>query len=323
MLGGRLKGETDLMRISEETEAAMLGNALVDDFLLTFRRDIASIRFPDAMPGIQPYLIRLDSVLRESVSSHFAANRGTFSAFWDTAALKEASQRARMNVGRVLHACYLRLSEMLFSKSVEAFRIATVRLPVTPGLPSNLGTYRGLAQQDFEGRLVDLNEEFSKLCGAVTSEGMLSDFSHAPLGISEEVQINVKERLPSPRFSHQFQSPFLVNRFKQALKQRSDETVTASFLDGQYNPYVRTARYPPTHLNINYLLDPRGFVVDREFNELYDEKNTGPVMNRADGMVFPGVASVPFDPTDHPIPKDYQPWWAKVAEYFTSDDDGN
>lgn len=104
---------------------------------------------------------------------------------------------------------------------------------------------------------------------------------------------------------------------KQALK--------AMQLSGKYNPFLRDPRWPlpPIKLSLAYLFDPRDFVLgspERAYAKLWDEQRVGYAPNRADAMVFPNVAQIPFDPNYHPTLseefKDSTPWWKKVKSFM-------
>jgi hypothetical protein len=94
----------------------------------------------------------------------------------------------------------------------------------------------------------------------------------------------------------------------------------------KYNPYIRRFPFPPFHLNVNYLLDPRALVSednDRELNRCYDEHKDGQVaLKRADPLIFPNVAQVPFDFNDRAMSsEDSKPWWQTVRDFFSEDSD--
>ena len=91
------------------------------------------------------------------------------------------------------------------------------------------------------------------------------------------------------------------------------------FLAGAFNPYVREAPYPPTHINFNYLIDPRQVATSLTYRPLYDEHKDDVVDNRADPLIFPNARDdLRFDPNDHPVPVDKDvPWQELVYDFFT------
>jgi hypothetical protein len=101
------------------------------------------------------------------------------------------------------------------------------------------------------------------------------------------------------------------------LKERCIDRERTLFLQGSYNPYIRDFPWAPTHININYLVDPRAVALGMEYNKLYDEHVEGHA-NRADSLWIQGVTKVAFDPNDHPIPKENKSWLQVLKEFYNS-----
>lgn len=110
-----------------------------------------------------------------------------------------------------------------------------------------------------------------------------------------------------------------VNDLRDKLKEIRTERVRSLFLSGSYNPYIRNLPFPPTHINLNYLFDPRAIPVNREYNKLYDEHVDGVVSNRADPLHIPGVSRMPFNPDDNPVPRDVKPWWKVLIDFYRNE----
>lgn len=89
---------------------------------------------------------------------------------------------------------------------------------------------------------------------------------------------------------------------RQQLQDIANEYTNKLFLEGLFNPFIRTHSFPPTHININYLLNPGAISNFVEFSGLYDEHKEGFAYGRADPLRFPGVTLVPFDPNELPTP---------------------
>lgn len=100
-------------------------------------------------------------------------------------------------------------------------------------------------------------------------------------------------------------------------------------LSGSVNPYLRTWPFPPLHINVNYLVDPRAYALSREFDPLYDEHKEGVFApGRAEPIVVPGVPATPFDPNERARPVSSTPPvapWQKfqtaVKDLFSDDED--
>ena len=101
------------------------------------------------------------------------------------------------------------------------------------------------------------------------------------------------------------------------MSQRSEERVNTLFLGGSYNPYIRDSPFPPTHINLNYLIDPKSISMNSEYSQLYDEHKEGPCETRADPLIVPGVARFPFDPNQNPISTETtEPWWKLIKDFI-------
>ena len=121
----------------------------------------------------------------------------------------------------------------------------------------------------------------------------------------------------SGRFSFRLESISLKRQLEKACGARVD----ALFLMGAYNPFIRKYPFPPLHLNLNYLIDPRALLFDAQFNRRFDEHIEGPAVNRADGLVLPGVSQVVFHPNRHPRPSEETPWWKTLLDFYRGEDD--
>ena len=141
-------------------------------------------------------------------------------------------------------------------------------------------------------------------------------FSRAKTLFAANTAARRMSRLLRPQFDFSLEE----HRLRRLVQQRVRDRVDALFLAGAYNPYVRDSPLPPTHINLNYYLDPRGLLLNREYNRLYDEQRAGPCEQRADPLRLPGVAAFPFDPNAHPIPSERdEPWWKLAYDFFTKD----
>ena len=134
---------------------------------------------------------------------------------------------------------------------------------------------------------------------------------------NEGILSAVSGRSLASRFAYRMEASSLWNQLEKACSARVD----ALFLMGAYNPFVRTYPFPPLHLNLNYLIDPRTLLFDAQFNRLYDEHVEGPAINRADNLILPGVSQVVFHPNRHPRPKEERPWWRTLMDFYRADDD--
>jgi hypothetical protein len=120
-------------------------------------------------------------------------------------------------------------------------------------------------------------------------------------------------------------TPFfdLGNSFTKIRDQlvREVEDLEATLrLQGSYNPYLRVSPWPPTHINVNYLMDPRTVGSNMGYSSLYDFHKEGSIAtNRADSLLIPGLAAVPFNPRELPVPPKEKPWWRIISDFYRNE----
>ena len=108
-----------------------------------------------------------------------------------------------------------------------------------------------------------------------------------------------------------------LRTLRSQLAETCAERERSLFLSGAYNPYVRDMPFPPTKFSFHYLLDPRALAFSSEYDKLYDEHVDGPAETRAHPLLIPGVAAIPFDPNDLPVPKEEsRVWWKVLADFY-------
>ena len=88
------------------------------------------------------------------------------------------------------------------------------------------------------------------------------------------------------------------------------------FLQGSYNPFVRTVNFPPLHLNLNYLIDPRSIPFEFEHRRHYDVHSDTIATNRGDLLHVPNTATIPFSPNYLPQGDKDPSWWQKLQTYY-------
>ena len=216
--------------------------------------------------------------------------------------LNRISLIARKQLSRdILFPLFDKLSIGLSNSAEEVHSKRIAKVPGNKRLIQNLDLVSSITTSSCSSRLSMLKKELRSLL--TTSGGVLGT---ATVDSSDEEKL--------------FDYSGTLRRLNSKLKSINEEKVTSLFLSGSYNPYLRTSSLPPTHIVFNYLLDPRSLAFDAAYNPLYDEHKDAVVTNRADPLLIPGVASLPFDPNDHPVAKESDtPWHQLVYDFFTKD----
>jgi len=186
----------------------------------------------------------------------------------------------------------------------------------TPGLPEVLKAFSAATFEAFSSQLQYVHDSFAQMVQA--SESVVdapAPQSPPPMSSSTTAKPPGSKDLPRlPQFDASFEKYQLLLHMQHAVT----EFVHAQSLAGAHNPFVRNYPFPPFHLNFNYLLDPRDFFKSREFARMYDEPSFGPCENRADPLLFDGVAIVPFSPMDQPLRPDPRQLWHKTRDWWNS-----
>lgn len=167
--------------------------------------------------------------------------------------------------------------------------------------------------------------EFLKVITLETKQGIFAS-KYSPLSCSLIPKHNIqklnKKLINSKKINNQWWSNIYKNdieikKIENYIKIKCQDRINNLFLGGSYNPYIRNVPYPPIHININYLIDPKIIKLNSQYNPLYDQHKEGSCENRADPMMIPGIASIPFDPNQIPITTEVSvPWWQLVKDFF-------
>lgn len=198
-----------------------------------------------------------------------------------------------------------------FDKAVERL-LAEKNSPYLPDL------LRALSESTlavFSSDLQRVHVSFAKM--ALSSESAVEAPALSPPASALSAKPSTSKDLPR---LPQFDGTFEKYQLSMYIQQACTECVREQSLAGAYNPYVRNYPFPPFHLNFNYLLDPKGLFANKEFARMYDDPRFGPCENRADPLVFDGVAMVPFSPNDLPLPPDPRGTWQKIKDAWSGKD---
>lgn len=80
------------------------------------------------------------------------------------------------------------------------------------------------------------------------------------------------------------------------IDEKVENVISSMILDGKINPYIRNSPIPPMHINLNYLFNPIDMINELKIKNKFDDGNAGFYSKRADPLILPEVARLPFDP---------------------------
>lgn len=111
-----------------------------------------------------------------------------------------------------------------------------------------------------------------------------------------------------------------VNNLRKYFHEAIEDRMRNLFLTGIYNPFIRDLPFPLTHVNLNYLVEPKALYMKMKYRSYYDDHSSTPALNRADPLLIPGTSYLPFNPNEHPTPKDNRPWYKILYDFYSSND---
>jgi hypothetical protein len=275
-----------------EAKAAAACVDISDDFFEEIQSSIAVL----GTASIEE-ISAIVSTAVENVNRDYSDVLTTFAG---TNALKAASYRTRARLAHTLHAPFRRFVDNLLVQSGAAFEALAKKVPPNSELGPTLERRAASVVANARKEAKQLQRDFV---------AMVCDHSQ---GLFAPQPFSGTSLRPQPWFGCASD----VDELQARLEERCRDRVRSLFLLGAYNPYIRDRPWAPTHINFNYLIDPRALALGLEYNKLYDEHVEGPAINRALPLVIPGVAQVAFDPNDHPVAQENKPWWQVLIDYY-------
>jgi len=303
-----------------EFEAAEACTLLTESLLAAVDNSLKQLMTSGLMTAgatVNTTMQAVKSTVDDACADHSAQYAGQFAKYGSSEAMRAASYRARTDLAQLLVPVYQTISESMLMGSIEAFEKRMLKLPPVKQLPKLLKLLSSGVMEGFESSLSVIRDDFLAMVTSQRPDGLFASYCNPascqwlPSGARKSAQW---------WWAPQYNFAMEKRRLLQHMKQRSTDRVNSLFLAGSYNPYVRDSALPPTHINLNYLLDPQALALGSTFDRLYDSHKEGPCENRADPLILPGVATFPFDPNQHPVAveeKGGEPWWNSIVEFFT------
>ena len=250
--------------------------------------------------GAQEMIAIVDSALLSIEDEILDMN----SRFGKTKTFKDAVLRCRMGLQSLIVDSYRNLLSSALSVAKSDFNNGMRRLGPGAGLVKVLS--------ELSAKNV---AEFEKTAKA-TQETVLETFN----GWQKDSPLLGAKLLKGTNIASLLGYRTEAKNFAKYCAKRSKDHVDTLFLQGVYNPFVRTASYPPTHLNLNYLIDPRSIGFEIEHRSHYDTHDDCITPNRGDALYLPNTARIPFDPNTLPKGKTDSSWWQQLKDFYLEDD---
>lgn len=257
----------------------------------------------------------LSAILRTVTEAFSVDHRATLQTHRSSHMVRIELPRAFREIATdVLLPVFHSIVQSMLEGSIQAFDERALQVPGSPELPKLLSLLSSATTKAFNTGLANIRKEFIDL---VRISAMVTGSVEA--GLTATAAPRKAARFISwlgPSELPQFDASFEKRRLNFHMQQFITERTSELFLDGSYNPYVRTSPLPPLQVNVNfYAPDVRGMIQNWELSRLYDDPIKGPCIDRADPLFFKGVAVIPFNPNELPVlPK--RPFWKSVKSFF-------
>ncbi len=208
--------------------------------------------------------------------------------------------RARLCLSTNLYSFYVNIVQAIRLNTISAFDTAVKGIKPNTRLPQSLDSLVNAHVKNFDDTMQTLKDKFENIINVSSNNGIFTNQSRLS-----------KDQIKS-LFSYKNE---LNNLYEKLITYRNDRQLYL-FTQGAYNPYIRDKPYPPFKINLSYLFNPNSVLFNIDYNKLYDEHKEGPVLNRADALLIPNVATFPFDPNDRAVPKENRKWYQILVDLY-------
>jgi len=251
----------------------------------------------------------LTEVVSAALEENYKSFVDVFAEYGTSRAIKGAANRARIGTLTALNPLFKNMLNSCISTAVETFELAMRKIPPNSLFIKGMKNLADNTQRACENQVASLQKEFRDL---------LTKTTHGSTGGGLFSSSLSSSKLSSESVDSALVAVGALKRLNEILSNLCLERERSLFVQGIYNPYIRTYPFPPLHVNLNYLLNPRAAVYSISYNKLYDEHKDGLAINRADSLHIPGVTQIPFDPNQQPVPKENKPWYKVLIDIYSS-----
>ena len=217
-----------------------------------------------------------------------------------SSAYKLAVERGQLGLAATLKAFHRSCMNRGLSATKDAFDQKLRRVGAGRNFAKAL---KELAKKHVSEFVTSCNDFEMGLCKCYTEALTSPLLSHKNIK-----KVNLKSQLGSIKLEIDALNTYCI----KALKGRMDSL----FLQGTYNPFIRLAKYPPLHVNLNYLVDPRGIGFNIDHSRYYDAHFDGIAADRADLLHAPNSATIPFNPHSLASQMGEPTWWERLRDYY-------
>ena len=291
-LSSQLSGELDLIE----------NNIIADEFIADVKASLGQITEKIDMKSME----KIATIINEAITRNYNAYESIITTSTSSKWLRNTSMRAKLELLGVLKGVFANILENELVNSYESYEMAVKKVPPTKKLISNLNK---IASQTVDSFMATARAVRKDMVNILTTNSnavglFSSDIAGNRLSLADSI---------NPSFGYTYE----VNSLRLRLSRSIPEMEKQLFVSGAYNPFMREAPYPPTRVNLNYLINPATALQSIGYDRLYDDNDASSKgTDRADSLHFPGFAQFPFDPNDNPVPKDNKPWYQILIDLY-------
>ena len=287
----------------ENNKAVDVCNEIVEAFVNDLiERLPPNVQFQGSITDLDEFINFISAAVVTAIEINNEKYSDVFTKYESTLSMNRACYRARIGAAGAVYSIYRDTIESLVSKTLENFDIAVKKIKPNSSLVHSLKKQVVISANDFISKATTLQKGFK----SILTKNSVGIFS-SQAGRNKQFMSSI-----DAQFSNNYYRNKLLKMLFDACKEREESL----FVQGVYNPYIRSMPFPPTKINLNYLVDPRTALFGLSYKKLYDEHKDGATIDRADQLLVPGVAKMPFDPNEHATPKDSKPWYSIIKDLW-------
>ena len=289
--------------VKENDKAAEACNAIVEAFVANLvDRLPPNVPFQGSVMDLDEFTSFVSTAVVTAAEVNNEQYLDVFTKYEASSSMNRAYYRARIGATIAVYPIYREAIEALLAKTLENFDAAVKKIKPNSSLVQSLRKQAAISVNDFTSKASTLQK------------GIKSILTKSSVGLFGSSAIRNKQLLSSidARLSVGYDTNKLYKLLSEACKERENSL----FVQGAYNPFIRSMPFPPTKINLNYLVDPRAASFGLTYDKLYDEHKDGAAINRAEPLIINGVAKIPFDLNEHAKPKESKPWYSVIKELW-------
>ena len=289
--------------IKENDKAAEACNAIVEAFVANLvDRLPPNVPFQGSVMDLDEFTSFVSAAVVTAAEVNSEQYLDVFTKYEASSSMNRAYYRARIGATIAVYPIYREAIEALLAKTLENFDTSIKKIKPNSSLVQSLKKQAAISVNDFTSKASTLQKGIK----SILTKNSVGLFGSSAKG-NKQLLSSIDARLSVSYDTHK-----LHKLLSEACKERENSL----FVQGAYNPFIRSMPFPPTKINLNYLVDPRAASFGLTYDKLYDEHKDGAAINRAEPLIINGVAKIPFDLNEHAKPKESKPWYTVIKELW-------